>query len=115
MSDFLRKPVLSRTRMACALAIAMICDGIQLLTGPAGAVVADQFVDVVAMLLVTVTIGFHPLFLPTFLTELVPIIGMIPTWTGCVLFVLSRQWKQQEAAAPKESSSQPPRSDVIDV
>jgi hypothetical protein len=33
-------------------------------------------------------IGFHPLLLPTFVLEFVPLTDMLPTWTGCVALVM---------------------------
>ena len=38
---------------------------------------------------------FHPLLLPTFVVELLPVIDLLPTWTGCVALVVSRRKKQQ--------------------
>jgi hypothetical protein len=80
-------PKLSRARVAAALAVAVIADGLQLLLGPVGWAGLDDVIDVVAMALTTLALGFHVLFLPTFVLELAPVAGMLPTWTGCVLAV----------------------------
>ena len=48
---------------------------------------ADDVIDVVAMLLTTPILGFHVLLLPTFVVELIPVAGMLPTWTGCVMAI----------------------------
>jgi hypothetical protein len=80
-------PKFSRARVAAALGVAVIADGLQLLLGPVGWAGLDDVIDVVAMGLVTFALGFHVLFLPTFVLELAPVAGMLPTWTGCVLAV----------------------------
>ncbi len=90
----------------------MIADVIQLLLGFWGWVGADQVIDLMAMLLISLTIGFHPLFLPTFVAEFIPGVDLLPTWTGCVVFVLARRWKTQPQHNPPPI---PPRSDVIDI
>jgi hypothetical protein len=35
-------------------------------------------------------LGWHVVFLPAFLGELVPFLNLFPTWTGAVLFVVTR-------------------------
>ena len=54
-------------------------------------------------------IGFHPLLLPTFALEFLPVVDMLPTWTACVALVVSLRRKQQAAQAP------PSEGPVIDV
>jgi hypothetical protein len=34
-------------------------------------------------------LGFHLLFLPTFVLEILPVVDVIPTWTACVLAVIA--------------------------
>lgn len=83
----LLRPKFTRGRLAAALAVAVVADGLQLLLGPLGWAGADSLIDVAAMLLTSLSLGFHVLFLPTFVLELMPVAGMLPTWTGCVLAV----------------------------
>jgi hypothetical protein len=85
--DGLLRPKFSRGRLLAALAVAVAADGLQLLLGPVGWAGVDDVIDVGAMALTTLALGFHVLFLPTFVLELVPVAGMLPTWTGCVLAV----------------------------
>ncbi|MBC8095717.1 MAG: hypothetical protein H7Y43_07885, partial [Akkermansiaceae bacterium] len=67
-------------------------------------------------LLISLVVGFHPLFLPTFIAEFIPGIGMLPTWTGCVLVVLMLRWKAQREQFTAPPPRVPPsQSDVIDV
>src|SRR5262245_31995315 len=44
--------------------------------------------------------GLHPLLLPTFLVELLPITDMLPTWTGCVALVIGQRRPQQIGPPP---------------
>ena len=82
----------SRIRAAYGAAIAV--DVLQLALGPFGWVFVDEILDVVAMLVVSRLIGFHPLLLPTFLIELVPVADWLPTWTACVALVVALRRKQ---------------------
>ena len=81
-------PVLTRNRIWFAFSVAVLTDAVQLVLGPLGWVVVDQSLDVIAMALTTVALGFHMLLLPTFVIELVPVADMLPTWTGCVAAVV---------------------------
>jgi hypothetical protein len=95
-----RAPRLTRTRIILALAVAVFADGLQLLLGPFGWAFADQAIDCVAMILISWAIGFHWLLLPAFVTELIPVLDELPTWTACVIAVIAfrrreqRQWPQ---------------------
>jgi hypothetical protein len=84
---------LTRTRMALALGVAIAADGLQLLT--LGAPPFDEVIDVGAMILISWLIGFHFLFLPTFLIELVPVIDTLPTWTACTVAVVALRRREQ--------------------
>lgn len=52
------------------------------------------------MILTWRVIGFHPLLLPTFALEFLPVADLLPTWTGCVALVVALRKKQQ---APRDS------------
>ncbi len=94
----LRVPRLTRRRMMCAMAIAVVADGAQLLLGPFGWVFLVQAIDVIAAVLVSCTLGFHWLLLPSFVVELIPIVDMLPTWTACVAAVIVLRKKERRAA-----------------
>ena len=81
-------PVLTRSRMIAAFAVAITADLVQVILGPLGWTFADEIIDVLAMGLTIWLLGFHPLLLPTFIVELIPVIDMLPTWTGCVAAVV---------------------------
>ena len=90
----LRAPKLTRARMRAALIVAISADLLQWCFGPFGWAGADQVIDIVAMICTCWLLGFHPLLLPTALLEFVPMVDLLPTWTGCVLLVIARRKKQ---------------------
>ena len=99
------------TRVRLAYAVAVTTDVLQLILGPFGWAFADEILDVAAMVLTWRLIGFHPLLLPTFALEFLPVADMLPTWTGCVAIVVVLRKRQQASMPPP-----PPRdSDFIDV
>ena len=100
-------PVLTKSRVRLAYAVAVTSDALQIVLGPLGWVFIDEIIDLVAMCLTWRAIGFHPLLLPTFLVEFIPFVDMLPTWTACVALVVSLRKKQQTA--------QPREGPVIDV
>ena len=101
-------PVLTRNRVRLAYAVAVTADALQILLGPLGWAFADEIIDVAAMFLTWRAIGFHPLLLPTFALEFIPIVDMLPSWTACVALVVSLRKKQQTAGAQSQGA-------VIDV
>ena len=106
-----RPPQLTRTRVVLALGVAVVADGIQI---PLQAVpVAPEIVDVVAMAATSALVGFHWLLLPTFLVEFVPLVDMLPTWTGCVVAVIALRRRKSGSefrphAAPAAAAPEPP-------
>src|SRR5262245_50197408 len=86
---------LTRSRIRAAYAVAVATDVLQFTLGPLGWAFTDQILDVVALAATTWLLGFHPLLLPTFVLELVPIVDMVPTWTACVALVVALRHKQQ--------------------
>jgi len=113
MGNLFHPRELTRPRIWAAYTIAVLTDALQFLTGPAGWVGFDEAADVVAMILLTPILGFHPLLLPTFIVELIPIADMLPTWTGCVaLVVVLRRRAAPPKPNPPATGNQPP---VIDI
>ena len=86
--------------MLLALAVALAADGLQIALGPLGWPGGDQIIDVVAMALTSWAIGFHWLLLPTFVTECVPLLNDLPTWTGCVVAVVALRKRDQKRSVP---------------
>ena len=86
LNDLFRPPRISRTRIALALLVALIADGLQI---PSQAIpIVPEVIDVLAAVLTIWILGFHLLLLPTFVVELIPLVDMLPTWTACVGAVL---------------------------
>jgi hypothetical protein len=108
MQRVFQQPLLTQTRVRLAYAIAVVADLLQLALGPFGWAFADEILDVSAMILISRAIGFHPLLLPTFALEFLPITDLLPTWTGCAALVVALRKKQQAGAPPAPGS-------VIDV
>jgi len=95
--------VLTRSRIRAAYAIAVVTDVLQFVLGPFGWAFSDEILDVIALIATTWLLGFHPLLLPTFVLEALPIADMLPTWTGCVALVVSLRRKQPRPPAGTEA------------
>ena len=91
-------PHLTRGRMVLALVLAVVADFLQIVLLPFEWLFVQQIVDVIAMALTMWLLGFHPLLLPTFLVEFIPVVDMLPTWTGCVIAVIALRKREQRAA-----------------
>jgi hypothetical protein len=108
-----RTPALTPTRIGLACAVAFIADAVQVMLGPLGWTFIDEILDVGTMLMVSLLIGFHPLLLPTFVVEFVPVVDMLPTWTACVIAVTVLRKRQQHVRPPTPSPQE--SSPVIDI
>jgi hypothetical protein len=93
--NILHPPKLTRRRIRAALVVAIVADVLQWCLGPVGLVGADQVIDIVAMACTAWLLGFHVLLLPTVFLEFLPVVDLLPTWTGCVLLVIARRKKQE--------------------
>jgi hypothetical protein len=109
-SELFSTPRLTPSRIRLAYGVAVAADALQMILGPLGWMLADQIVDVIAGIATWRLLGFHPLLLPTFAVEFLPIIDMLPTWTGCVALVISRRKKQQAVSPLDETDGK-----VIDI
>src|SRR5476651_981883 len=107
LNRMFRAPKLTRTRIILAFAVALIADGLQLLLLPFAWTFLESFVDVVAMILTTWILGFHPLLLPTFVVEFIPVIDVLPNWTACTVAVIALRKREQRAAPPSSPPEQP--------
>jgi hypothetical protein len=106
LNSSFRAPPLTRARIILALVVAGAADGLQLMLGPLGWAFIDQIIDLVAMLLTSWILGFHLLLLPTFVVEFIPVVDMLPTWTGCVIAVIALR-KRGQRPFPPSSSGKP--------
>src|SRR5262245_28738940 len=108
-------PILTQQRVRLAYAIALTTDVVQLALGPFGWSFSDEVLDIIAMFLMWRILGFHPLLLPSFILEFLPVIDMLPTWTGCVAIVVAIRKRQQgplqrpiETLSSRHRSPSPP-------
>jgi len=99
------RPALSRSRIRSAYAVAVATDILQFLLGPLGWAFSDEILDIVALVVTTRLLGFHPLLLPTFVLELVPVADMLPTWTACVALVIAMQKKPPPSSGPDQEGT----------
>jgi hypothetical protein len=98
LSQLFRAPKLTRTRIAFALAVAVIADSLQFIFGPLPFI--DQAIDLIAFVLTARAIGFHLLLLPTFVVKFIPVLDMLPTWTACVIYVGAMRKREQNVSPP---------------
>jgi len=99
------RPALSRSRIRSAYAVAVATDILQFLLGPLGWAFSDEILDIIALVVTTKLLGFHPLLLPTFVLELVPVADMLPTWTACVALVIAMKKKQPPSPGPDQEGT----------
>ena len=81
----------SSMRLRIAGATALVADAVQLCLFPVFAEgfisPFDDAVDVVMAIAMCCLVGFHIVFLPTFLIKETPVVDLAPTWTLAYLFV----------------------------
>ena len=80
-------------RIRAARAIAMLADLVQIVLFPAfseGALSpVNDALDVAVAAALTWLVGWHWAFVPSFLSELIPMFDLVPTWTAAVWYVTS--------------------------
>jgi hypothetical protein len=102
----MEKPKLTRNRIRAAYAIAVIADVLELpitaveitVAGAPSGELAAFVVDCIVMGAMTKLLGFHWTFMPSFCVEVIPGLDLLPTWVGCVAFVVwqrKKEWKSQ--------------------
>ena len=97
-------------RIRAARAIAMLADLAQIVVFPGfsqgGLSPANDALDVGVAIALSWLLGWHWVFLPSFLSELIPIWDLVPTWTAAVWYVTSG------ALPPAEGPPGPPSARV---
>lgn len=85
----------SRGRVWAARLIALAADGIQIVLlpffGEGFLSPATDVLDVIVAATLTWLVGWHWAFLPTFVAEIVPGVGLVPTWTLAILLATRRK------------------------
>jgi hypothetical protein len=93
------------SRLRAAWVVAVLVDGLQLITSPAEltgplAWVIDVGVDLATMGVMMFLLGFHWAFLPSFVTKVLPFVELAPTWT-LALFIVTRDYRK--STPPRDS------------
>ncbi len=76
--------VLTPRRILVARVLAIVVDLAQYVLLPAALTPLNNVIDTATALVMIALLGWHWAFLPTFLTELVPFVDLVPTWTIAV-------------------------------
>ena len=103
------QPVPTQRRILVARSLAVIADAIQLglipIFSPGVVSPINDALDVIVAAAMVLLVGWHWAFLPAFLSELIPIFDLVPTWTAAVL-IATRKGAPQALAAPKQPPQQ---------
>lgn len=106
---------IKRPEHRLAWMIAVIADTLQIAAFPffaeGGVSPLDTGLDLIVAFVLTRLLGWHWAFLPTFATELVPGLDLVPTWTAAVFFVT----RSQIAAGSGDLSQRVVQSDGSEV
>lgn len=112
------KKNVSRPTLVLAFAIAIGVDAIQVGLMPifseGFASPADDFLDAVACIILTMMLGWHFAFMPSFLFKLIPMVDLAPTWTIAVL-IASRSLRVTDSNHVSSSGNSKPVVDVETV
>src|SRR5580692_4696667 len=104
-----------RSTLVFAFAIAICADaieiGLMLLSSEGFASPVDDFLDAVVCLILTMMMGWHFAFLPSFMFKLIPMVDLAPTWTIAVL-IASRN---RQVVDSKDFSSHTNEKPVVDI
>jgi hypothetical protein len=103
----------SRRAIRIGRAVAIIADALQLVLFPlfveGFSSVLNDVLDVVVCAVLLRLIGWNPVFLPTFVVEMLPFGDLAPTWTIAVLIATrSRPSAPREKALHSERGEGPP-------
>ena len=88
--DLLESSPRGRSDVRKAWLLAIAADWVQIVLMPlfAGGAISpvNDLLDVIVAVFMVRLLGFHPALLPAFIAELVPGLGLFPTWTISVWF-----------------------------
>ena len=104
-----------RSTLVLAFAIAICADAIEMGLMPffseGFASPVDDFLDAVVCALLTLIMGWHFAFMPSFLFKLIPMVDLAPTWTIAVLIASRSRRVVNSNDNPVSSDGKP----VIDI
>jgi hypothetical protein len=111
------KANVKRSTIAAAYIIAIGADafevGLAPLMSEGIASPLNDIVDVVACITLTILLGWHIAFLPSFMIKLLPVVDFAPTWTLAVL-IATRAGRIAENDVPPPVTGNP-KSGIVDV
>jgi hypothetical protein len=94
---------LTPVRIRAARSIAIAADFLQIVIFPVfaggAASIVNDILDVAVAVSMSLLVGWHWAFLPSFLAELVPFFDLVPTWTAAVFFATRKGTAQNPAGA----------------
>jgi hypothetical protein len=94
---------LTPVRIRAARSIAIAADFLQIVVFPVfaggAASIVNDILDVAVAVSMSLLVGWHWAFLPSFLAELVPFFDLVPTWTAAVFFATRKGTAQSPAGA----------------
>jgi hypothetical protein len=91
--------VLTPRRILIARVLAVVVDLAQYALLPVALTPLNNVIDTAVALVMIALLGWHWAFLPAFLTELVPFVDLVPTWTIAVY--LATRGQDVTPGAPK--------------
>lgn len=109
----------SAARVRLARSLALLADFFQVIAFPlffqGGLSPLADVLDIGVALVMTLLLGWHWAFLPTMVTEVVPILDLFPTWTIAVFYVTRGQAREPDTPqppAPRIKDITPGREDL---
>ena len=110
------KANLKRSTVVAAYAIAIAADALEVglapLFGEGIASPLDDILDALVCVILTLLLGWHIAFLPSFMIKLLPVVDFAPTWTLAVL-IATRGRVLDDGVPPPVTGR--PKSSVVDV
>src|SRR4026207_2387263 len=98
--------VLTPRRILIARVLAIVADLAQYALLPVALTPLNNVIDTATALVMVALLGWHWAFLPAFLTELVPFVDLVPTWTIAVY--LATRGQDVTPGAPHHPPPPPP-------
>jgi len=96
---------LTPARIRAARGVAIAADFLQIVVFPVfagGATsIVNDVLDVGVAVTMSLLVGWHWAFLPSFMAELVPFFDLVPTWTAAAFFATRKGARGSDARRPE--------------
>jgi hypothetical protein len=113
------KAYINRTSVIGAFIVAICADAIEIGFGfffaEGFASPVNDVMDVIVCIVLTVMLGWHIAFVPSFLVKLIPMGDFAPTWTIAVIIATRGRWMSGSSAVPPPPVIKDPNAKVVDV